>query len=155
MRKFLFSILNVKHFRGGVENATIGFPKIYPAKRFANYAFGGLHIIQPTNQVLSRLDKEMPRWPSYDKHTTLITKNTTNHCYLHDLDLISKVQSKTRQQFMGMTLAINESATPDMVPTIQAGSDPRWEGGKEIATPRTVESDFIHHDFLRSRQWRN
>ena len=74
----------VKHFRGGVENATFGFPNIYPAKRFANYAFGGLHINQTTNQALSRLDKEMSRWPSYNKHTTLITKNTTNHCYLHD-----------------------------------------------------------------------
>jgi len=65
------------------------------------------------------------------------------------LDLISKVQSKTRQQFMGVTLAINESATPDRVQTIQAGSDPRWEGGKEIATPTTVESHFIHHNFLQ------
>jgi len=68
------------------------------------------------------------------------------------LDLISKVQSKTRQQFMGVTLAINESATPDRVQKIHAGSDPRWEGGKEIATPRTVESDFIHHNFLQFRK---
>ena len=36
---------------------------------------------------------------------------------------------------MGMTLAINESATPDRVQTIQAGSDPLWESGNEIATP--------------------
>ena len=50
---------------------------------------------------------------------------------------------------MGVTLAINECATPDRVQTIQAGSDPRWEGGKEIATRTTVESHFIHHNFLQ------
>ena len=50
---------------------------------------------------------------------------------------------------MGMTLAINESATPDRVQTIQAWSDPRWESGKEIATHRTVESHFIYHNFLQ------
>jgi len=70
------------------------FPKIYPAKRFVNYVFGGLHIKQTTNQASSRLDKEMPRWPSYDKHTTLITKNTTNHCYLHDWTWYQKYRAR-------------------------------------------------------------
>jgi len=40
------------------ETATFGFPKIYPTKRFANYAFENLDIKQTTNQALSRAEAQ-------------------------------------------------------------------------------------------------
>jgi len=52
---------------------------------------------------------------------------------------------------MGVTLAINNHARVQLRSrglTIQPGSDTQWEGDKEIATPRTVESHFIHHNIL-------